>query len=139
MNVRLFDIVLGVLGGFAFTYMAAFPLALLAPLADAPRGVLLALTLLGAVLGGVLGAKYHSPAGEGGTVARWCVGMAFGLGAVAFLAGFVGPILFSPDSPQGPLLGIFITGPLGVVAGALLGLVIGLARRGRAANGSSPP
>ena len=45
--------------------------------------------------------------------------------AVAFLAGFVGPILLTPGSPQGPLLGIFITGPLGALAGAVLGLIIG--------------
>ncbi len=39
---------------------------------------------------------------------------------------FVGPIVLSPDSPQGPLLGIFVTGPLGALAGAILGAIIGL-------------
>jgi len=33
------------------------------------------------------------------------------VGVVSFLAGFVGPIILRPDSNQGPLLGIFITGP----------------------------
>lgn len=46
------------------------------------------------------------------------------MGAAGFLAGFVGPILVTPDANQGPLLGIFITGPLGVVAGAILGFVL---------------
>ncbi|MBC7781731.1 MAG: hypothetical protein H7125_16680, partial [Proteobacteria bacterium] len=41
-----------------------------------------------------------------------------------FLVGFVGPILVVPEANQGPLLGIFFTGPLGVV----VGLVWGLAR-----------
>jgi hypothetical protein len=63
------------------------------------------------------------------TVFKWCAGMALAVGAVGFLAGFVGPILLTPDSPQGPLLGIFITGPGGFVLGALVGLCIGLSRR----------
>ena len=62
------------------------------------------------------------------TVARWCLGMAFAIGGVAFLAGIAGPILLTPDSPQGPLLGIFFTGPLGFVIGAVIGLCIGLAK-----------
>ncbi len=44
------------------------------------------------------------------------------VGAVAFAAGFFGPIVFAPDANQGPLLGIFITGPAGFVAGALYGI-----------------
>ena len=64
-------------------------------------------------------------------VARWCLGTAFAVGAVSFLAGFAGPILLSPDSPQGPLLGIFFTGPLGFVVGAVVGLCIGLAKTQR--------
>jgi hypothetical protein len=47
------------------------------------------------------------------------------LGALGFAAGFFGPLVFSPDANQGPLLGILITGP----GGALLGLVLGLAVR----------
>jgi hypothetical protein len=49
------------------------------------------------------------------------VGLA--VGVVAFLAGFVGPMILHPDSNQGPLLGIFITGPAGLVLGALGGFV----------------
>jgi len=64
-------------------------------------------------------------------VARWCFGTAFALGAAAFLAGFAGPIVLMPDSPQGPLLGIFITGPLGFIAGAVIGLGIGVAKEPR--------
>ena len=43
------------------------------------------------------------------------------LGAVGFACGFLGPIALNPEANQGPLLGIFITGP----GGALLGLALG--------------
>ncbi len=48
---------------------------------------------------------------------------AFIIGGIGFIGGFFGPIIFSPSSNQGPLLGIFITGPLGFLLGALGGLV----------------
>jgi hypothetical protein len=77
-------------------------------------------TLLGLYLGG------HPIA------ARWSLGMGVAIGGVAFLAGFAGPILLTPDSPQGPLLGIFVTGPLGFLAGAVAGLAIGMNKQNRA-------
>lgn len=55
----------------------------------------------------------------------WTGAMAAEVGAIGFLIGCVGPMIFYPSSNQGPLLGIFLTGPLGVVVGALLGLIIG--------------
>jgi len=54
---------------------------------------------------------------------RW-YGFASFVALLAFLPGFIGPMLFAPGSNQGPLLGLLITGPLGV----LLGVVWGLAR-----------
>lgn len=42
------------------------------------------------------------------------------LGLLGFLAGFFGPIVLNPEANQGPLVGIFISGP----AGAFLGLVM---------------
>lgn len=42
------------------------------------------------------------------------------LGLVGFLSGFLGPMVLSPESNQGPLLGILITGPLGFLAGLVL-------------------
>jgi len=44
-------------------------------------------------------------------------------GAVGFAIGFFGPIVLRPDANQGPLLGIFITGPGGAVLGFILGLL----------------
>jgi hypothetical protein len=64
-------------------------------------------------------------------VAKWALGLGAAIGGIAFLAGFAGPIVLTPDSPQGPLLGIFITGPLGFIVGVMLGLVIGITRQNR--------
>ena len=44
-------------------------------------------------------------------------------GAMSFFAGFIGPIYFTPEANLGPLLGIFITGPLGFLVGLLLGIL----------------
>jgi hypothetical protein len=51
------------------------------------------------------------------------------VGAVGLVAGVLGPAILTPDSNQGPLLGIFVTGPLGAVAGTLIGIVARRARR----------
>jgi hypothetical protein len=45
------------------------------------------------------------------------------LGGLGFAGGFFGPIIFMPGANQGPLLGIFITGPLGFVFGAVAGAI----------------
>lgn len=47
---------------------------------------------------------------------RW---VAF-LGGAGFAAGFFGPLIFVPEANQGPLVGILISGPLGVVLGLAL-------------------
>jgi hypothetical protein len=47
---------------------------------------------------------------------------------ISFLAGFVGPMVLAPDANQGPLLGIFLTGPLGFVFGAAGGAIYWFAR-----------
>ena len=44
------------------------------------------------------------------------------LGVIAFAVGFFGPIIWAPDANQGPLLGIFITGPLGFAVGFAYGV-----------------
>ncbi len=45
------------------------------------------------------------------------------IGLSGFTAGFFGPIAFLPDSNIAPIIGIFFTGPGGVVLGCLLALV----------------
>lgn len=42
-------------------------------------------------------------------------------GACASAIGFFGPMILSPSSGNGPMLGIFVTGPLGFLAGAIFG------------------
>lgn len=41
------------------------------------------------------------------------------IGVIGFAIGFIGPIIFTPEANQGPLLGIFVTGPLSFVAGLI--------------------
>jgi hypothetical protein len=61
-------------------------------------------------------------------------------GAITFSAGFFGPILFTPHANQGPLLGIFITGPLGFILGGVGGAVHWLIRRDhKVAQTDGPP
>lgn len=50
------------------------------------------------------------------------------VGGLSFVVGFIGPALTS-DSNLGPLLGIFVTGPLGFLLGILIGVVMSAARR----------
>ena len=61
------------------------------------------------------------------SMGRW----ALILGAIGFVGGYVGPMVVTPEANQGPLLGIFITGPGGALLGALIGLIAGLVRRSR--------
>lgn len=42
------------------------------------------------------------------------------LGAVGFVTGFFGPLIFVPEANQGPLVGIFISGPAGAALGCVL-------------------
>jgi len=55
--------------------------------------------------------------GAFGTSLKW----AAIVGGIGFIGGYAGPIIFTPDANQGPLLGIFITGPGGFVLGWLGG------------------
>jgi hypothetical protein len=44
-------------------------------------------------------------------------------GAIGFAGGFFGPMIFDPDAHQGPMLGLFITGPLGFIGGGICGAI----------------
>jgi hypothetical protein len=55
-------------------------------------------------------------------------GAAWG-GIIGFAGGFFGPMLFGGGN-QGPMLGLFITGPGGVILGAVAGAIVGLRRQG---------
>jgi len=53
-------------------------------------------------------------------------------GAVGFVLGFFGPILLAPEANQGPLLGIFVTGPLGYLVGLPAGWLVARFRKRQA-------
>lgn len=53
------------------------------------------------------------------------------VGAIGFVGGFFGPMIFVPGANQGPMLGIFITGPAGALIGAIGGFIHWLVRRNR--------
>ena len=55
-------------------------------------------------------------------------------GGIGFSAGFFGPMILTPGANQGPLLGIFITGPLGFLLGAAGGAIYWFRRPRHAAR-----
>lgn len=59
----------------------------------------------------------------------WSIAGALLLGAVGFIVGFFGPllvgVLVGSEANLGPLWGIFVLGPVGVLLGAVTGAVIG--------------
>jgi hypothetical protein len=65
-------------------------------------------------------------ADAGPSLALWSVA----LGAVGFAFGFFGPLVLAPDANQGPLLGLLVTGPGGLVLGFVAGGVARLLRIG---------
>jgi hypothetical protein len=51
------------------------------------------------------------------------------LGLSGFILGYEGPLIFYPNANQGPLLGIFITGPGGFLLGGIIGLIVGIIKQ----------
>ena len=60
----------------------------------------------------------------------YVLGTAILLGATGFIIGFFGPILIGAlvgsQANLGPLWGIFVLGPVGVLLGSVTGLFLGL-------------
>lgn len=54
------------------------------------------------------------------------------LGGLCFIIGFLGPMVFAKDTSQGPLVGLFIAAPLGVITGAIGGYVFASKQNERA-------
>ena len=64
----------------------------------------------------------------------------FIVGGISFLAGFLGPIILAPQANQGPLVGIFITGPVGFVLGIISGYIYAIFKyRGKPHNQEDAP
>jgi len=95
------------------------------------------LATIGSLAAAIWAARYTwrrtSEAHDDGVLAMTLSG-ALVVGGIGFVGGFFGPMIFAPEANQGPLLGLFITGPLGFALGAAGGFVYGLVRRSRLAN-----
>jgi len=61
------------------------------------------------------------------------------IGGIGFAGGFFGPMIFAPDANQGPMLGIFITGPLGFLIGGVGGFLYWRRRRSAGALQQTKP
>lgn len=111
---------------FFATYMLGWVVSLLLPLGDHDWiGNLGSLAVSVAVTRYVWARLDDPPGSLFGHVLR---GAAI-VGGIGFALGFFGPMIVTPDANQGPLLGLFITGPAGALIGALGGLLYGLSRR----------
>ena len=66
---------------------------------------------------------WHSISGK--KIGTWfyCLSGALLIGAISFIIGFIGPMLIVPEANQGPMLGLFIAGPIGTIVGAIAGLI----------------
>lgn len=95
------------------------------------------LATIGSFAAAIWSARYTwrrtDEASDGGVLAL-TLGGALVVGGVGFVGGFFGPMIFAPEANQGPLLGLFITGPLGFLLGGAGGFVYALVRRSRHAN-----
>jgi hypothetical protein len=80
--------------------------------------------------GGLWLAVRHGPVGNPLWRGERWHGFAAFVAIASFSAGFIGPMLFAPGANQGPMLGLFITGPMGVVAGLGGGLLRARKRAG---------
>jgi len=68
------------------------------------------------------------PESSQGVMRGGCLG-AVVLGGIGFLLGFICPMILTPEANQGPMLGIFVTGPAGAIMGAIGGAIAASMRR----------
>ena len=89
---------------------------------DLPSWVSVTLALVSAILVGWYAWKLV--AGEKMGVGVSVICGALMLGGLGFIIGFLGPMIVAKDTSQGPLVGVFIGAPLGVILGAVGGYFI---------------
>jgi hypothetical protein len=87
-------------------------------------------TACGLAIGLMAAGIVWAGAGSKSDVARFAVLGAAWCGLIGFVGGFFGPMIFAPDANQGPMLGLFITGPGGFVLGGVVGALVGAGRPG---------
>jgi hypothetical protein len=132
MKTLFRELLVGVSGVSAFYFVNMMSGALLI---DSPFP--LWLTIVFSIAGGYAVGRYvwtHTASVQSGLISSMALG-AFGVGGVGFAGGFFGPIFLMPHANQGPLLGIFITGPLGFIVGLFAGAVYWVAWGRRVRSG----
>ena len=115
----LFRLVLVLVSGVSTLYFVLLAGAAILTAVHLPFWLSLLVSLLAAVAVG----RYvwlHTASVHADLISSIVLG-ALILGGGGFAAGFFGPIVFMPGANRGPLLGIFITGPLGFILGAVGG------------------
>lgn len=69
----------------------------------------------------------------------YCLGTALLLGIIGFVVGFFGPLLIAvpvgSEANAGPLRGILILGPGGVILGAIVGHLLATKKHGKHEDG----
>ena len=99
---------------------------------DLPSWASVTLALANAVLVGWY--SWKLVAGEKIGVGVSVICGALMLGGLGFIIGFLGPMIVAKDTSQGPLVGVFIAVPIGVILGSIGGYFI--ASKKRACAGS---
>lgn len=97
---------------------------------DLPSRASVTLALVSAVLVGWY--SWKLVAGEKVGVGVSVVCGALMLGGIGFIIGFLGPMIVAKDTSQGPLVGVFIAVPLGVIMGSIGGYFLASKKRVRA-------
>lgn len=116
--VRLFVTGIVFLATYYFVFWLPFSLLL-------PTGGFEWLSTLGSLICAILVAGFtwrRTASLSQGLVSSVVLGAVI-LGGAGFTAGFFGPMILDPGANQGPMLGIFITGPLGGIVGAVAGAI----------------
>ena len=107
------------MGAVFFTFLTVLGIVALVESGDTT--VLLVFYALAACLGWVIERRISDPPSR--ILIRSGLRWAALLGPPAFVVGFVGPLILMPEAIIGPLLGIFLTGPLGAFLGVVVGVV----------------
>src|SRR4029078_366589 len=105
--VRLVLPVVAVIAPYFFTYCL--------PFAFLPDSVPTVVPLVAALACGILAGRFvwrRTDVDAPGLLGAVVLG-ALITGAIGCCGGFFGPLIFTPEANQGPLLGLLITGPLG--------------------------
>ncbi len=123
--MKFFKFLISFLAGFIVlffltTIISIFTLKsdLVSALISLPFAFFIAWTTWRSVLGNDIGIWFY------------CLSGALLIGAISFIIGFIGPMLIAAGGNQGPMLGLFITGPIGIIVGAIAGFIYAKRRKG---------